>query len=120
MPKLGPYSCPDAFRAIDGRTWEGKLLRETRAQLTTHVGGNPSPPLLALIVRAAWLTLYLAQMDRRSADFGAMTEHDSNCYLAWSNSLARVMTRIGVAPGGHAKPGTALKQRIAEHSAAAA
>jgi hypothetical protein len=58
-------------------------------------------------------------MDRRSADAGAMSEHDANCYLAWSKSLARVMARIGVQPNGRTKPGAALKQRIAEHSAAA-
>jgi len=31
MPKLGPYSRPDAFRNLDGRTWEAKLLAATRA-----------------------------------------------------------------------------------------
>jgi hypothetical protein len=95
MPKLGPYSRPDAFRNLDGRTWEAKLLASTRAELTAHVGGAPSATQRALIDRAAWLTLYLAQMDRRSADLGAMTDHDSRSYLAWSNTLARTLARLG-------------------------
>jgi len=103
MPKLGPYSRPDAFRNLDGRTWEAKLLAATRADLVAHVGGAPSATQRALIDRAAWLSLHIAQMDRRTADGHAMSEHDSRTYLAWTASLSRLLRQLGPQAKG-AKP----------------
>jgi hypothetical protein len=76
----------------DGRTREARLLRETRARLVAHVGGSPSATQLAQIDRAAWLTLRLAQFDTLRARGEAA---DDVLYLAWSNSLSRIMQRLG-------------------------
>lgn len=81
---------------MDGRTWEAKLLQEVRRDLTEHCGDKPSATQRALIDRAVWLTLYVARIDRRSAEGGGMTEHDSRTYLAWSNGLARTLAKIGL------------------------
>jgi hypothetical protein len=71
-------------------------MRDFRARLVEHVGGKPSATQAALIDRATWLALHVAQLDRRTADSRAMTEHDSRTYLAWSNSLTRTLRELGM------------------------
>ncbi|HEV7267354.1 MAG TPA: hypothetical protein VGN83_20965 [Falsiroseomonas sp.] len=80
---------------MDGRTREAKILQRVRAELTEHVGGSPSATQRALIERAAWLTLRTAQLDRKIAGGGELTDHDSRVYLAWSNSLTRTLRQLG-------------------------
>ena len=63
-------------------------MRETRAALVAHVGGKPSAVQAAMIERACQLTLRIVAMDRKFAETGAQTDHDSRTYLAWSNSLS--------------------------------
>jgi hypothetical protein len=63
-------------------------MRETRAELAAHVGGKPSAVQAAMIERACQLTLRIVAMDRKFAETGAQTDHDSRTYLAWSNSLS--------------------------------
>jgi hypothetical protein len=78
-------------------------MRETRAELAAHVGGRPTAVQSALIERAAQLSLRIAAMDRRFAELGKQTDHDSRTYLAWSNSLTRTLAQLGVA-GAVEKP----------------
>ena len=52
---------------MDWRSREGQVLIAARAELTAHVGGNPSNVQKALIERAARLTLYIEMMDARGA-----------------------------------------------------
>ena len=115
MTTLGPYSRPKAIAQMDGRTREAKLLRETRADLIAHLGGTATATQRALIDRAAWLTLHVAQLDARTAEGKAMTEHDSRHYLAWSNSLTRTLSAIGLK--GTARPAKTLQQHVAERAA---
>ena len=94
---LQPYSRPAALAKLDQRTREARLLRETRAELTLHVGGNPSATQRALIEQCAQLRLRLATMDRAFAEAGAkMTAHDSRTYLAWANSYTRTLRQLGL------------------------
>ncbi len=93
---LGPYSRPGPLANIDGRRREAGLLRHIRDELTSHVGGKPSATERALIERAAWLTLHVAQLDASIMAAGAMTEHSSRIYLAWSNSLSRTLRDLGL------------------------
>jgi hypothetical protein len=78
---------------LDQRTKEAALMRQTRAALTAHVG-EPSAVQTALIERATWLTLRVAQLDAKMAGGAAFTEHDSRTYLAWSNSLGRTLREL--------------------------
>ena len=71
-------------------------MRETRAALVAHVGGKPSAVQSAMIERACQLTLRIVAMDRKFAETGAQTDHDSRTYLAWSNSLTRTLAQLGV------------------------
>src|SRR4029077_8360806 len=41
-----------------------------------------------MIERACQLTLRIVAMDRKFAETGAQTDHDSRTYLPWSNSLS--------------------------------
>ena len=93
---LGPYSRSGSLASIDGRTKEAGLLRAVRDDLTAHVGGAPSATQKALIERAAWLSLHVAQLDAKMADNGSMTEHDSRTYLAWSGALSRTLRDLGM------------------------
>jgi hypothetical protein len=95
--RLGPPSRQHQLLAgLDWRTREGKLLAAARAELTAHVGGNPSNVQKALIERAARLTLYIEMMDARALAAGTMTERDSRMYLAWVNALRLTLRDIGV------------------------
>ena len=117
MPKIGPYSRPDALSKMDGRTWEAKLLRQVRADLTAQLGGNPSAAQRALIDQASWLTLHVEQINRNTVGGKPMTEHDSRHYLAWCNSLSRTLRHLGL-KGVAQKPRT-LTDLLAERQAAA-
>lgn len=96
MPKIGPYSRPDALSKMDGRTWEAKLLRQVRDDLAAQLGGSPSAAQRALIDQASWLTLHVEQINLRTAGGKAMTEHDSRHYLAWTNALSRTLRHLGL------------------------
>ncbi len=114
---IGPYSRPAALAKLDGRTKEARLVRETRAALLEHVAGKPSATQAALIERAVQLTLRIAAMDRKFAETGAQTEHDSRCYLAWSNSLRLLLRDLGLKGAASAPP--SLAEHLAARSAAA-
>jgi hypothetical protein len=94
--RIRPYSSPDALTKLDGRTREARLMRETRAELTAHVGGAPSTVQSCLIEQLVQLRLRIATMDRKFAATGEMTAHDSRTYLAWANSYSRLLARIGI------------------------
>jgi hypothetical protein len=116
MANLRPYSRAEALSKIDGRTREGKLMQETRAELVRHLGGAPTVAQRALIERAVWMTLHLAVMDRRTAEKGGqMTEHDSVRYLAWTNTLTRTIRAIGLRGEGNPQ-----RPSLSDHLAARA
>lgn len=115
MRAIGPYSRPHNLQKLDGRTREGRLMRDVRAELTAHVGGKPSATQKALIERAVWLSLHIAQLDAKAAAGRAMTEHDSRTYLAWSNSLTRTLREIGLK--GAIEAPKSLEQIAAERAA---
>ena len=87
---------PVGLSKLDQRTKEARLMRETRAALVAHIGGKPSAVQAALIERACQLTLRIATMDRKFAETGEQTDHDSRTYLAWSNSLTRALRQLGL------------------------
>lgn len=117
MPRIGPYSRPKALEKLDGRTRSGRLVKQKRAELIAHVGGSPSPTQRALIDRAAWLSLHIALIDERTAEGKPMTEHDSRTYLAWTNTLTRLMRQIGLK--GIAERPPSLRDHLATRATAA-
>ncbi|MCV3764042.1 hypothetical protein OCK01_00410 [Rhizobium sp. TRM95796] len=78
----------------------------------------PSVAQLAMIDRAAWLSLHLSMMDAKILEGGdaVLTDRDGRQYLAWANTLNRLLRDIGL----NGKPQVAsktLKDIIAEHAA---
>ncbi|HYU23913.1 MAG TPA: hypothetical protein VEO74_01825, partial [Thermoanaerobaculia bacterium] len=108
----GPYSRAIDRGAIggliDGRSREGRFLRQYEKQLLEHVGNNPSVTQRCLIQRAARLALHLELMDERSlAGDHVFTTHDHLHYVSWSNSLARHLGRLGLEPAAAKAPSLA-------------
>ena len=94
---LGPHSRTHRLGYIDGRTYEAKIYNHFRDELIKHVGDNPSIPQIAIIERCSWIRLRLAMLDTK-VPTASFTEQDSNCYLAWANSLGRLLEKLGLEP----------------------
>ena len=95
MPQLEAGSRPNTLAKLDGRTREVRLMRQFRTELIAEVGGQPSFTQIAMIERAAWLWLRVAQLDARTIS-GEMSDHDARAYLAWSNTLNRCLSQLGI------------------------
>ena len=115
MHPIGPYSRPDSLAKISGRTREGRIVRGVRADLIAHVGGRPSATQRVLIERAAMLTLRIACMDAKQTN-GVLSEKDGREYLAWTNTLTRLMRQLGMK--GAAERPRSLAEHIAGQAAA--
>jgi hypothetical protein len=111
MTKSIPPS-PKRSRAIDpqlrpirwakkGHSREARLFGCLRRELIAHVGGEPSAAQRALIDRCAMLQTHLARMDEKVFGEGEMSDHASRQYLAWANSVSRMLQALGLEP---AKP----------------
>jgi hypothetical protein len=124
---LGPYSRAidrgAVGGAIDGRSREGRFLRQYEKQLLDHVGNNPSVTQRCLIQRAARLALHLELMDERSlAGDHVFTTHDHLHYVSWSNALARHLARLGLEPQAgatHKQTSAAFLRALADDASAA-
>jgi hypothetical protein len=90
------YSRPVRMAGVTTRTSEGRLIRDIRRDLIKHVGDAPSATQRALIERAVMLTVQLSRMDAKALRDGAMSDHASREYLAWSNTLTRTMKALGM------------------------
>jgi hypothetical protein len=85
--------------------------------LLDHIGHKPSITQRCLIARSARLALHLELMDERSlAGDHVFTTHDHLHYVSWSNSLARMLNRLGLEPA--AAPEPSLVDQLREHARA--
>jgi hypothetical protein len=120
MPKLGPYSREIILARPDMRSKKGRLLKQVRTGLIAHLGGEEklSAPQRALIERIAMLSLRCALLDQKVVD-GTFTEYDAKTYLAFTNSLTRTMTALGLerAAPRPVDPIVALRAHIATRAA---
>jgi hypothetical protein len=106
--KLMPTSVnPKRTRVIDPQTrpiqWAGKrntrlgyLYTALRAELVKHIGGAPNPAQRALIDRIAMVQVRMAIMDERMFREGDLSEHAGREYLAWANSMSRMLQALGL------------------------
>jgi hypothetical protein len=111
--KLRPTTRRLHLGRMDGRTHEAKLFTQFKAELTAHVGGNPSVAQAAIIERCAWLRLRLALFDEKLAA-GVFSDHDSAHYLAWANALSRLLERLGMQPAAPAVPQPMTFEQVCE------
>ena len=115
MRQITPYSTPGRLAKMDGRLREARMMRDTRAALIEHVGGKPSAVQRMLIDRAAVLMLQVSLMDAKQSD-GGLTAHDGRQYLAWCNTLSRLLRQLGLKGAAGAPP--SLRDHIAGRAAA--
>jgi hypothetical protein len=94
---------------LDHRSREARFMRDRRAELVAHCGGAPSQTQRVMIERAVWLSLRIALLDRKQAEMGDMTEHDSKTYLAWVGSLTRLMKDLGPPAVSNTPPQSRLR-----------
>src|SRR5271168_122277 len=97
MPRLGPYSREIVLARPDGRSREGRLLKQVRRALIAQLGGEAklTPSQRLLVDRCAMLQLRLAVLDGRIVD-GSFTGYDNNSYVAFSNGLRRALEALGL------------------------
>lgn len=69
-------------------------MRQTREALVEHLGGEPTATQKVLIDRSVMLIVHLARMDTRALESG--DEPEPTKYLAWSNTLSRLMKALGL------------------------
>jgi hypothetical protein len=119
MPRLGPYSREIILGKPDGRTREGRLLRQIRRALTEQLGGEEklTPAQRLLIERAAHLQLRCATLDGRLADH-TFTGYDNAAYVAFANGLRRCLEALNLETP-LAAPAPSLHDYIAQKSTAA-
>lgn len=92
-------------------------MRKIQRDLIAHVGGEPSAAQRILIEQAAQLRLHIALMDKRTAEGRELSERDARQYLAWANSLSKLLRHLGL-KGVAARP-RSLADHIAERNGAA-
>jgi hypothetical protein len=100
-PAKGKVRRRPSHMRLDGRSWEYRLLEKTKAELRAHVGPKPSITQLAMIEETAWLKVHLAQMHAKAQSGELMSDHAARQYLAWANSLGRMMSRLGLKGADH-------------------
>jgi hypothetical protein len=115
--QIGPYSKPHMLAKLDRRGRTAQLMERVRAELVAHVG-EPSATQSALIDRASILTIYVAQFDAKALEAGGLSERDARQYLAYSNSLSRVLAQLGLKAAAEKSP--SLAEHIAARRTAAA
>ena len=81
---------------LDRRTLAGRDAIAFRTALLRHCNDRPSETQKALIELAVQIRMRLVVMDLKFADSGEQSEHDARQYLAWSNSLQRALSRLGL------------------------
>ncbi len=97
-PPKRNYCKRTGLALLDGRTPEGRLAKRLREGFTGQIG-SPNPVETALIERAVMLSLQIARFDKAAAENGGKFEkHQSDVYLAWSNTLVRTLAQLGLAP----------------------
>jgi hypothetical protein len=117
------WQLPPGSRAIfriDNRSVIGREVTKFRTALVQHCGGEPDAVQRQQIELACQLRARLLTMDLRFVELeGEQTELDSRTYLAWANSLSRLLLKIApqnAKPNGADKPsplGAYLAGRVA-------
>ncbi len=102
------------FAPLDRRSRLGRDSDEFRQQLIMHCGGNPSATQMALIRLACQLWLRITIMDAQFVEGGQPNGCDSKHYLAWVNSLARTVAKLGMR--GTPAPQTTLADLLESES----
>ena len=88
---------------LHGNSAERRAAARLRADLIAHCGGRPSATQMAMIDQATELKLRLSVMDQDVIRTSRRSAHASRDYLAWSNSMVRLLRQLGL-KGAAEKP----------------
>jgi hypothetical protein len=122
-PCLGPHS--RVLRRgvvgdqVDGRSKEGRFLRNCEAELIAHCGGSPSFTQRLMIRRCARAMLRLELLDGKMAD-GSWTDHDARTFGGLSNALRLMLRELGLNAAPKNKPLSLADIAARHHSVAGA
>lgn len=111
---VGPYS--KRLRrgsigcSVDGRSAEGRYIRDLEAQLTAHIGGAPNIALKLLIDRIVKTSMQIDALDAKLAS-GNWTDTDARTHGGLVNRQRLLLRELGF-KGVAEKPPT-----LAEHFA---
>lgn len=95
--KLGAYSRVlrrgAIARSIDGRSTEGRYLRDFERQMVEHLGGAPSPPERLLISRLARTSLRLMLLEEKM-DAGTWTDLDARTHSGLQGAFRGMLATL--------------------------
>jgi hypothetical protein len=103
---------------LHGNSAPRRAAAKLRTDLIAHCGNRPSATQLAIIEQAAELKVRLAVMDQEFIRTGRRSAHASRDYLAWSNSLVRLLRQLGT--HGEAEKAPSLADYLATRAAQSA
>jgi hypothetical protein len=84
------------WSGTDGNAPEARFIRQLRADLIRHIGGQPSATQRIAVERATMLAFHLAKIDAAALAAGEMSDHGRKQYLAWDGSLRRALQALGM------------------------
>lgn len=93
---VGPFSRDRSLTTLDKRTKAGRVLRQTRADLAHHVGGDPSAAERLIIESAAVKATRLFLLSEKLLGGGDISDGSDNHALAWLNSLRLDLAALGL------------------------
>jgi hypothetical protein len=99
--QIGPYSRELRRGAIgaslDGRSTDGRFIRDLEAQLTAHVGGSPNIAQRLLIERIVRTAVQLRLLDGK-LEAGTWTDLDCRTHGGLVNRQRLLLREIGLEP----------------------
>jgi hypothetical protein len=78
---------------LDGRTKEGRAVKELRAQLNAHVGPTPDAVTKAFVDQACALRSCIVSIEE-DVLAGRAGVHAQKTYLSWQNSFRRTLAGL--------------------------
>ncbi len=112
---LGPHSrvlTRGALGDVNGRTREGRFLRQIEKELIGQLGREPSFGERLLIRRISRGTLQLELFDQKLSTEGEFTAHDARAYSALGNQVRLGLRDLGLKASPKAKPPNPLAEHF--------
>lgn len=107
---LGPHSRALTRGAVggtvDGRSREGRFLRQAEAEMLAQLGRPPSFGERLLIRRVVRASLQLELFDQKLSVGGEFTAHDARAFGALGNQVRLGLRDLGLKPPPKDKPAT--------------
>jgi hypothetical protein len=115
MRRLGPYSKALTRGAIgdrvDGRSREGRFLRDAETQLLDQIGSEPSFSQRLLVRRIAKMMLLAEKLDEKLTGGGEWTSHDARTFGGLNGALRVALKDLGL----KTQPKPKVANPLAEH-----